>query len=524
MEGGMKEGDVGVIKIGEMPKLRFNLLTVGQVGLGKRTFVKALLRRYVGQRQLEGLEWTYDRAEDDRDHDHDGGDGDGGDGSVPPLTLTSAGPLALPSEACTQSVDLMLFNALGYGDSTDSSGHIALVQALLVQRHMAWLKVRGQMLDGASRNAQDNRIHLCLYFIAPHQLKTMDLSFLSECSGLVPIVPIVAKADAMTIPERNAFLQLIDAHVMSLGTDLGRMPIYQFERRSVPSVPVCQQGPPEEKDDIHDSAAVAAAAHASRSGSANSAAWGSTDQSPCIQDNGEGGEGDGKTEDEDDDDVILEISRDMEAATTVHSLRELGRTLSLGHSCTPAELIRAATAATAAAAAAVPLPLPVPLSAALPGVGTHSGPSTCGEAGPGTAVDVDLHGHLRDSDSVPVPVLNIFAVSGSSNGGGCAYTRMYPWGTVVSTNSLHSDFTRLQHLLFEESCHMSCMLRLTQESTIQVDKDARDPLTWISRQLSSLGQLGGLVPVVLAGGIMLESFFIFSMIMKVVAQRQRHFT
>jgi hypothetical protein len=67
------------------------------------------------------------------------------------------------------------------------------------------------------------------------------------------------------------------------------------------------------------------------------------------------------------------------------------------------------------------------------------------------------------------------------------------------------------------------MLRLTQESTIQVDKHARGPLTWISRQLSSLGQFGGLVPAVLAGGIMLESYFIFSMIMKVVTQRQRHF-
>ena len=45
----------------------------------------------------------------------------------------------------------------------------------------------------------------CLYFIAPHRLKDNDVAFMKEISKLLPIVPVIAKADTMTSQETTDF-------------------------------------------------------------------------------------------------------------------------------------------------------------------------------------------------------------------------------------------------------------------------------------------------------------------------------
>jgi len=53
----------------------------------------------------------------------------------------------------------------------------------------------------------DNRVHLCLYFIAPggHGLKALDVEFMRALHDRVNLVPVIAKADTMTAKELEQF-------------------------------------------------------------------------------------------------------------------------------------------------------------------------------------------------------------------------------------------------------------------------------------------------------------------------------
>ena len=42
----------------------------------------------------------------------------------------------------------------------------------------------------------DRMIHCCLYFIAPHRLKHIDVAFMRRLHRWVNIVPIIGKSDA----------------------------------------------------------------------------------------------------------------------------------------------------------------------------------------------------------------------------------------------------------------------------------------------------------------------------------------
>lgn len=57
----------------------------------------------------------------------------------------------------------------------------------------------------------DNRIHACLYFIAPtgHCLKPMDIEFMKRLHTRVNIIPVIAKADGLTDDEIVSFKKRI---------------------------------------------------------------------------------------------------------------------------------------------------------------------------------------------------------------------------------------------------------------------------------------------------------------------------
>lgn len=55
----------------------------------------------------------------------------------------------------------------------------------------------------------DIRIDVCLYFLQPHRLRRTDIRFIKELSKLVPVVPVLAKADAMTPEELHQFREAV---------------------------------------------------------------------------------------------------------------------------------------------------------------------------------------------------------------------------------------------------------------------------------------------------------------------------
>lgn len=61
----------------------------------------------------------------------------------------------------------------------------------------------------------DTRIHCCVFFINPtgHTLKPIDITVLKKLSEIVNVVPVIAKADTLTLEERELFKQRIMAEL-----------------------------------------------------------------------------------------------------------------------------------------------------------------------------------------------------------------------------------------------------------------------------------------------------------------------
>jgi septin family protein len=65
------------------------------------------------------------------------------------------------------------------------------------------------------RYIQDTRIHCCLYFINPtgHSLRPIDVIVMKKLSEVVNVVPVIAKADSLTLEERDSFKQKVQCNV-----------------------------------------------------------------------------------------------------------------------------------------------------------------------------------------------------------------------------------------------------------------------------------------------------------------------
>jgi septin family protein len=75
----------------------------------------------------------------------------------------------------------------------------------------------------------DTRIHCCLYFINPtgHSLRPIDLIVMKKLSEVVNVVPVIAKADSLTLEERESFKEKVSV------TPEERRRVYSRLRRRV---------------------------------------------------------------------------------------------------------------------------------------------------------------------------------------------------------------------------------------------------------------------------------------------------
>lgn len=73
------------------------------------------------------------------------------------------------------------------------------------------------------RYIQDTRIHCCLYFINPtgHSLRPIDVIVMKKLSEVVNVVPVIAKADSLTLEERESFKQKVSNLSSGVDGDIG---------------------------------------------------------------------------------------------------------------------------------------------------------------------------------------------------------------------------------------------------------------------------------------------------------------
>jgi septin 3/9/12 len=76
-------------------------------------------------------------------------------------------------------------------------------------QHSAYL--RKELTATRDRYIQDTRIHCCLFFINPtgHSLRPIDVIVMKKLSEVVNVVPVIAKADSLTLEERETFKQKV---------------------------------------------------------------------------------------------------------------------------------------------------------------------------------------------------------------------------------------------------------------------------------------------------------------------------
>ena len=119
---------------------------------------------------------------------------------------------------------LNIVDTPGYGDQINNDRCWDPIVKYIKDQHSAFL--RRELTATREKYIQDTRIHCCLFFIAPtgHQLKPLDVAVLKKLSDVVNIVPVIAKADGLTMDERLAFKDRIKQEFAAHG-----LKIYPYE-------------------------------------------------------------------------------------------------------------------------------------------------------------------------------------------------------------------------------------------------------------------------------------------------------
>uniref|UniRef100_A0A672SNB5 Septin-7 n=1 Tax=Sinocyclocheilus grahami TaxID=75366 RepID=A0A672SNB5_SINGR len=110
---------------------------------------------------------------------------------------------------------LTVVDTPGYGDAINSQDCFNTIIAYIDDQFERYLHDESGL---NRRHIVDNRVHCCFYFISPlgHGMKPLDVQFMKAIHNKVNVVPVIAKADTLTLRERERLkrriLDEIDEH------------------------------------------------------------------------------------------------------------------------------------------------------------------------------------------------------------------------------------------------------------------------------------------------------------------------
>ncbi|KAI9278872.1 Septin-domain-containing protein [Phascolomyces articulosus] len=168
----------------------FNVMVVGQSGLGKSTLVNTIFASHL-------IESKARLASDE-----------------PPRQTTEIQTVSHLIEENGVRLRLNIVDTPGYGDQVNNENCWEPIIKYIKDQHSAYL--RKELTATRDRYIQDSRVHCCLFFITPtgHALKPIDIVVLKKLSEVVNVVPVIAKSDSLTIEERHAFKQRIKSELV----------------------------------------------------------------------------------------------------------------------------------------------------------------------------------------------------------------------------------------------------------------------------------------------------------------------
>ncbi|CED83848.1 septin ring protein [Phaffia rhodozyma] len=168
---------------------QFNVMVVGQTGLGKSTLVNTLFASHLVD--------SKGRIESDA-----------------PIRQTTE--ILADSHLISENgvrLRLNIVDTPGFGDQINNDACWDPIVKYIKDQHSAYL--RKELTAMREKFIPDTRIHCCLYFINPtgHGLKPIDTIVMKKLSEVVNVVPVIAKSDTLTLEERDDFKSRIRAEL-----------------------------------------------------------------------------------------------------------------------------------------------------------------------------------------------------------------------------------------------------------------------------------------------------------------------
>eukprot|EP00126_Sphaerothecum_destruens_P013238 Sdes_comp22653_c0_seq1m21076 len=170
--------------------VEFNIMLVGESGLGKSTMINTLFLsklRDEGDKEMGTLENEF---------------------KSPMKTVEIHSTVHVIEEKGVR-LKLTTIDTPGFGDKVNNSDCWKPIEQYVNAQMDNYFEEETSI--NRKKKIPDTKVHCCIYFLAPtgHCLKPLDIEFMKRLQNRVNIVPVIAKADTLTVLERAAFKQRI---------------------------------------------------------------------------------------------------------------------------------------------------------------------------------------------------------------------------------------------------------------------------------------------------------------------------
>ncbi|GMM50268.1 septin [Starmerella bacillaris] len=179
----------------------FNLLVVGESGLGKSTLLNTMFE--VPVHNLD-TPHTYDSE------------------SIQIQTTN------IELEESGVKLRLNVIDTPGFGDNINNLDSWKVIMEEIDQRFDQYFEAEENLSVGLSGTAKDPRVHACLFFIEPsgHTMKPLDVVTMKKLHKKVNLVPVIAKSDTLTEEELAQFKHAVLSELEAQEIDFFTPPTY----------------------------------------------------------------------------------------------------------------------------------------------------------------------------------------------------------------------------------------------------------------------------------------------------------